>query len=230
MGRRRRRVCRQGKLQGTGSGTGRRLYACVAHRSGKQQITHTNAFDLRQVCAGQPQHAVACMHFHCAHMRRLHEGAGGELIRLGLAVLLNFQMQIAGLRGMLERHGERKVCRSGAGAFSLEVHRQWRGRAVWLHGNGVHAGRARRCQQQLGRTPSDQVPQLRSRCLRLADDVPTQPGKLLEWDIWPSERVEAPLSTDAPGQHDRFRHHRCTRRSRLRRRMQVRVLEGFYIG
>ena len=102
-----------------GRGVGRLGVVGGIGRGAEDEIAEFDLVNLTKPRAGDDQGPVAGVEFDGGHGGRLGEGAGGELVRLGLLVLLDSEMQIARSQVMLERQRESEnvwpiqVCGSG---------------------------------------------------------------------------------------------------------------------
>jgi len=134
------------------------------------------------------------------------EGAGGEIVGFGLAVLLDGEVQIAGGDGVLERKGQLEE----VGVVGLGVGREGDGEvrraAGGARGDGVDAGAAGGGDGELFEAAGDEVRGWIESCGgifgRKVDDVPVAAGKLLERQGGAGESVEAPLALDGAGEED----------------------------
>ncbi len=85
-----------------------------AHRVGidaagggrEDEVAEGELLYLCEAGAGDEQGAVAGVEFDAGDVRGLGEGAGGEIVGFGLAVLLDGEVKVAGSGGVLQREGE----------------------------------------------------------------------------------------------------------------------------
>ena len=163
------------------------------------EVAEGEAFDLVEAEAGEEDGAVGGMELHRVDVRGLGEGAGGELVGLGLTVLLDGEVEVAGGDVLLERKGEREQVGLLGGGRGLEADVLGGVGAARLRGDGVDAGRTCGGDEELRGLAGDEWAVGAGVAV---GNLPIAAGKLLQRNGGAGEGVEAPLALDGAGQAD----------------------------
>jgi len=86
-------------------GEGERVGLGGASR-GEDEVAEGKCGDLGEAGSGEDEGAVAGVNFDGGDVGGFGEGAGGEIVCFGLAVLLDGKVEVAGGDGVLKRQGE----------------------------------------------------------------------------------------------------------------------------